>query len=224
MSSAVMTKRIARTSPRFKASGLRTQIAGVIYLLTVVAAAFAEIFIRGRLNIAGALMVVLAMIAVTLLFCDILNPLNRRLSLLAASFNLVGLAFEVLRLQPRGANIAVVFNGFFCILIGCFVFRSTSLPRIVGGLMVLGGLGWLTFLSLPVANYLSPYNLAFGLLGEGAVGLWILLMEVNAGRRIEQFSSAGRAPSIAAAGAPLSGADLIRPGIGFYFSRGGKRI
>ena len=224
MSSAVMTKRIARISPSFEASGLRTQIAGVIYLLTVVAAAFAEIFIRGRLNIAGGLMVVLAMIAVTLLFCDILSPLNRRLSLLAASFNLVGLAFEVLRLQPRGANIAVVFNGFICILIGCFVFRSTSLPRILGGLMVLGGLGWLTLLSLSVANYLSPYNLAFGLLGEGAVCLWILLMEVNVGRRIEQFSSAGRAPSIGAAGAPLSGADLIRPGIEFYFSRGGKRI
>jgi hypothetical protein len=169
-------------------------------------------------------MVVLAMIAVTLLFCDILSPLNRRLSLLAASFNLVGLAFEVLRLQPRGANIAVVFNGFFCILIGCFVFRSTSLPRILGGLMVLGGLGWLTLLSLSVANYLSPYNLAFGLLGEGAACLWILWMEVNVGRRIEQFSSAGRAPSIGAAGAPLSGADLIRPGIEFYFSRGGKRI
>jgi hypothetical protein len=223
MSSAVMTKWIARTSPRFEASGLRTQIAGVIYLLTVVAAAFAEIFIRGRLNIAGGLMVVLAMIAVTLLFCDTLSPLNRKLSLLAASFNLVGLAFEVLRLQPWGANIAVVFNGFFCILIGCIVFRSTFLPRILGGLMVLGGLGWLTLLSLPVANYLSPYNLAFGLLGEGAVCLWILLMEVNVGRRLEQFSSAGRAPSIAAAGAPLSGADLIRPGID-YFSRGGKRI
>ncbi len=201
MSSAVMTKRIARTSPRFEASRLRTQMAGVIYLLTVVAAAFAEIFIHGRLNIAGGLMVVLAMIAVTLLFCDTLSPLNRRLSLLAASFNLVGLAFEVLRLQPWGTNIAVVFNGFFCILIGCFGFRSTFLPRILGGLMVLGGLGWLTFLSVPVANHLSPYNLAFGLLGEGAVCLWILLMEVNVGRRIEQFSSAGRAPSIAAAGA-----------------------
>jgi len=39
----------------------------------------------------------------------------------------------------------------------------------------LSGLGWLTLLSLPVANYLSPYNLAFGLLGEGAVCLWALL-------------------------------------------------
>ncbi len=96
------------------------------YLLTVLTAASSpRFFVHGRLSVAGGLIVVLAMIAVTLLFCDILSPLNRRLSLLAASFNLVGLAFEVLRLQPWGANIAVVFNGFFCILIGCFGFRSS---------------------------------------------------------------------------------------------------
>jgi hypothetical protein len=175
MSTAVMTERIAETSPRFDATGLRTQIAGVIYLLSVLGAALAEIFVSGKLNVAEGLMVVLAMLAVTLLFYDVLDPLNRRLSLLAASFNLVGLAFEVLRVQPRGANIAVMFNGFFCILIGCLVFRSSFRPRILGAFMALGGLGWLTLVSWLVAHHLSPYNLAFGLLGEGAVCLWVLL-------------------------------------------------
>jgi hypothetical protein len=175
MSTAVMMDRVAEASPSFAASGLRTQIAGVIYLLIVLAAAFAEIFVGGRLNLVGGLVVVLAMIAVTLLFYDILGPLNRRLSFLAGSFNLAGLAFEVLRLQPHGVNIAAVFNGFFCILVGCLVFRSTFRLRILGALMALSGLGWLTLVSLPVANYLSPYNLAFGLLGEGAVCLWVLL-------------------------------------------------
>jgi len=181
-----MTERIAETSPRFEASGLRTQIAGVIYLLIVLAAAFAEIFARGKLNVAGGIMVVLAITAVTLFFYDILSPLNRRLSLLAASFNLVGLAVEVLRVQPRGANIAVMFNGFFCILVGCLVFRSSFPPRILGALMALGGLGWLTLVSSLLANYLSPYNLAFGLLGEGAVYLWLLVMGVNVQRWTEQ--------------------------------------
>ena len=175
MNIAFMTEQVAEASPRFSASGLRTQIAGVIYLLTVLAAAFAEIFVRGRLDIAGSLMVAFAMTAVTLLFYDILSPLNRKLLVHAASFNLVGLAFEVLRVQPHGANIAVVFNGFFCILIGCLVFRSISVPRILGALMALGGLGWLTLVSPLLANYLSPYNLAFGLLGEGVVCLWVLL-------------------------------------------------
>jgi hypothetical protein len=191
MSTAVMTERTAETSPRFEASGFRTQIAGVIYLLTVLAAAFAEIFVGGKLNIAGGLMVVLAMTGVTLLFYDILSPLNRRLSSLAASFNLVGLAFEVLRLQPRGANIAVMFNGFFCILIGCLVFRSSFLPRILGALMALGGLGWLTLVLPLLANYSSPYNLAFGLLGEKVVCLWVLLAGVNVQGWNERDSAAG---------------------------------
>jgi hypothetical protein len=38
------------------------------------------------------------------------------------------------------------------------------------------GLGWLTLLSSPLASNLSPYNLALGILGEGSVCLWILMM------------------------------------------------
>jgi hypothetical protein len=34
-------------------------------------------------------------------------------------------------------------------------------------------LGWLTFLSPPLANSMSPYNLAPGILGEGALTLWL---------------------------------------------------
>jgi Domain of unknown function (DUF4386) len=110
--------------------------------------------------------------------------------LLAAFFNLVGLAFEALRLQPQGLNIAVVFNGFYCLLIGYLIFRSTFLPRMLSALMSFAGLGWLTFLSTPLVNYLSPYNLASGLLGEGSVMLWLLVMGVNVQPWKEQASAA----------------------------------
>jgi hypothetical protein len=172
-----MTERMAAASPRFKA-----KIAGVLYLLSVLTAAFAEIVIRGSLNVAGGLIAISAMVAVTLLFYDNFSPVIRSLSFLAAFFNLVGLTFEVLRLQPQGANIAIVFDGFYCILVGYIVFGSTFVPRILGALMAVGGLGWLTFLSSPLANYLSPYNLALGLLGEGSVCLWLLVAGVNAQR------------------------------------------
>jgi hypothetical protein len=126
---------------------------------------------------------------VTLLVYDIFKPVNRGVSLLAAFFNLVGLTFEALRLQPKGVNIALVFVGFYCILIGYLIFRSTFLPRILGVLMAFAGLGWLTFLSTPLANYLSPYNLALGLLGEGSVFLWLLVKGVNVLRWKEQARS-----------------------------------
>jgi Domain of unknown function (DUF4386) len=186
MNAAVMTERMAAASPRFK-----VKIAGVLYLLSVLTAAFAEIVIRGSLNVAGGLIAISAMVAVTLLFYDNFSPVIRSLSLLAAFFNLVGLTFEVLRLQPQGANIAIVFDGFYCILVGYIVFGSTFVPRILGALMAVGGLGWLTFLSSPLANYLSPYNLALGLLGEGSVCLWLLVAGVNAQRCKGQAKPAG---------------------------------
>ena len=88
MSAAVMMKRIAEASPRFKA-----RIAGVLFLLLVLTSACTEFFFRGRLSfaadIAAGIIEVSCMIAVTLLFYDIFKPVNRRLSLLAASFNFV---------------------------------------------------------------------------------------------------------------------------------------
>jgi hypothetical protein len=186
MSATLTMGRITAAPPYFKA-----KVAGVLYVLGVLAAALAEIFVRGKLNVAGDLVAFLGMIAVTLLFNDVLSPVSRSLSLLAVSFNLIGLVFEALRLQPHGVNIAIVFDGFYCILIGCVAFRSTFLSRTLGALTGAGGLAWLTFLSPRLANYLSPYNLASGLLGGASVCLWILLIGLNARRRNERATLAG---------------------------------
>jgi hypothetical protein len=174
MSAAVMTQRIAKVSPRFRA-----RMAGALYLLSVVTAACTEIFLRGRLNVAGGLVANAGMAAVTLILYAIFKPVNRRLALLAAFFNFVGLTFEALRLNPRGVDVALVFTGFYCLLIGYLMFRSTFVPRILGALMAFAGLGWLTYLSNPLVNYLSPYNLASALLAEASVFLWLLVMGVN---------------------------------------------
>jgi hypothetical protein len=55
--------------------------------------------------------------------------------------------------------------------------------------MAFAGLGWLTFLSTPLADYLSPYNLASGLLWEGLVMIWLCVMGVNVQRWKEQASA-----------------------------------
>ena len=180
-----MMKRIVELSPRFKA-----RVVGVLYFLSLLTAGFTETFVHGRLNYAGGYVAISGMAAMTLIFYDILKPVNRRLSLLAVFFAFVGLTFEALRLQPKGLNIALVFHGFYCMLIAYLIFRSTFLPRILGVLMAFAGLGWLTYLSNPLVNYLSPYNLASGLLGDVSVFLWLLMMGVNAQRWKEQASAA----------------------------------
>lgn len=171
-----MMERIAEASPRFKA-----RIAGVFYLLNILTGAFA-LFVRGRLGFVVILIATACYIAVTLLFYDIFKPVNKSLSLLAAFFSLVGCTITALspfHLAPLHIN-SLVFFGFYCLLVGYLIFRSTFLPRILGVLMAFGGLGWLTFLSPSLSNYLSPYNLAPGILGEASLTLWLLVIGVNA--------------------------------------------
>jgi Domain of unknown function (DUF4386) len=100
------------------------------------------------------------------------------------------LALMFLELNTQAANIYLVFFGFYDLLIGYLIIRSAFLPRILGWLMVFAGLGWLTFLSPPLANYLSPYILVLGFLAELSLMLWILVMGVNVQRWREQASAA----------------------------------
>jgi Domain of unknown function (DUF4386) len=172
-----MTERIAEMSPR-----LKVRVAGIFYLLAVLTAAFAEGFVRGRLLYAVGLMPVACFVVVTLLLYGIFKPVSRNLALLAACFNLVGLSFEALELHVRGVNVALIFHGLYCLVIGYLAFRSSFLPRILGALMVIGGLAWLTDLSIPLTNHLSPYNVMTGFAGEGLFMLWLLVIGVNAQR------------------------------------------
>jgi hypothetical protein len=180
-----MLKRIREASPSLKA-----KVGGGLFLLVILTAAFTQFFVRGRLGVAADLSVglieVSGMIAVTLLFYDIFKAVNRSLSLLAASFNFIALALELLQWIPRGAFIGIAFHGFYCFLIGYLIFTSTFLPRFLGASMVLAGLCWLVFLSPALTHYLSPYNLALGLLSEASVSLWFLAVGVNVQRWREQ--------------------------------------
>jgi Domain of unknown function (DUF4386) len=175
MNGSEKIQRIAEASPRFKA-----RLAGGLWLLSFLVVAFTETFVRGPLNIAGGLIAVSGMVVVTLLLYGIFKPVSKGISLIAAFSSFVGLGFEALRWQPLGMNVAIVFSGCYCLLLGYLIFRSTFLPRHLGPLMALAGVGWLTYLSTPIANFLSPYNLASGVLGEALVMLWLLVIGLNA--------------------------------------------
>lgn len=189
MSAARMIKRITEASLSFKA-----RIAGVLFLLLVLTATFTEFVVRGRLSvaadIAAGIIEVSCMIAVTLLFYDIFRRVDRSLSLLAASCNVVAIVVELLQFLPHGVNIGLAFHGLYWILIGYLIFRSTFLPRILGAPMAIAGLCWLTCVSPPLANSLSPYNLASALLVEGLVMLWFLVMGVDVQRWKEPVGTA----------------------------------
>jgi hypothetical protein len=101
------------------------------------------------------------------------------------------LALVFLELYGQAVNICLVFFAFYDLLMGYLIFRSTFLPRALGVLMAFAGLGWLTFLSPPLANYLSPYIQVLGILAELLLMLWLLVMGVNVQRWMKQASTAG---------------------------------
>ena len=183
-----MMERIAEAPPHPMA-----RIIGGVYLLYFLTAVGAEVFVgRGRLVVYDAVNLIahVLYIAMTLLFYYMFKPVNRRLSLLAAFFSLVGCANEVLgifNLAPYRIS-SLVFFGPWCLLIGYLIFRSTFLPRILGVLMAFAGVGWLIFLS-PLENRLSTYLKVLGFVAELSLCLWLLVMGVNIQKWEEKVSA-----------------------------------
>jgi hypothetical protein len=99
------------------------------------------------------------------------------------------LAYVSLQFSAQAFDAFIVFFGFYCVLLGYLIFKSTFLPRTVGTLMALAGLGYLTFLAKPLANYLAPYNLFPAAVGEISLMLWLLIVGVNVQRWNERVAA-----------------------------------
>jgi Domain of unknown function (DUF4386) len=182
-------ERIAEAAPR-----PRARFTGVVYLLYFLTAVSADVFVGQDRVVAYDAVNVIAYgfyITVTVLFYYLFKPVHRSLSLLAALFGLVGCANDVLglfNLAPYRIN-SLVFFGPYCLLIGYLIFKSTFLPRSLGVLMALAGLGWLIFLS-PLATHLTTYLKVLGFLSELSLMLWLLVKGVNEQRWQEQANAA----------------------------------
>lgn len=240
MTSAVWMRPMMRASPL-----LRARLAGFFWLLTIVAGVYAMMVDSGivvagnaaataanladhemlfRSGTAAILMSTAFYIVATLLVYELLRPVSRTVSLLAAFFSLVGcaigavacvfdiapfillggarhlnaftpeqlqsLALASISVRLQANDIGLVFFGLHCLLVGYLILKSTFLPRLLGGLMLIAGLGWLTFLFPPLAKSLNPYIIMPGGIGEAALSLWLLVFGINVQRWQEQERNA----------------------------------
>jgi len=160
---------LADASPKLKA-----RLAGAFYVITIVTGGYGEFASRG--THLGHLAVLIAGAAyVVVLLYYLLKPVNVSLALLAAFFSLVGIA---------SSNDSFFFFGLYCLTIGYLIFQSTFLPRTIGVLMALAGVGLLssstlTVMSPALAHSLSMVNTALDGAGEVSLTLWLLIFGVN---------------------------------------------
>src|SRR5262249_12384285 len=105
------------------------------------------------------------------------------------------LALTFLKLHALGYTIGMVFFGFYNLLIGYLILRSTFLPRILGVLLAISGMyyqivNFAEFLSPAFAAHLEPYVPVIGM-AELLPALWLLVKGVNEQRWKEQANHAG---------------------------------
>ena len=104
---------------------------------------------------------------------------------------LQALALLLLNVNDQAAGIALAFFGISTFLNGFLIFRSGFLPRILGALSMMGGLGWLTFIYPPLGNQLFLYVLLIGLIGSASQIGWLLAKGVN----VEKWQKLALAPA-----------------------------
>lgn len=89
------------------------------------------------------------------------------------------LSLIFIRINNQGAAIALVFFGFEALLRGWLIFRSDFLPRFLGVLSMIGGVGWLTWLWPPVGSRMFTVVALFAIAGVLATSGWLLIRGVD---------------------------------------------
>src|SRR5215471_17453722 len=172
-----MASSSASVSPSRKA-----RIAGAFYAVTFAAGTFAAMSssASGSAGTAALLVSSAAYVGVTVLLYRLFKPVSATMSLVGAIFSLTGSVVGALSALhvPMPIN-SLVFFGLYCLSIGYLILRSTFLPRTLGVLLLISGIGWLTFVSPELAHRLSPFNMLPGVVGEGALMLWLLIAGVD---------------------------------------------
>jgi hypothetical protein len=102
------------------------------------------------------------------------------------------LAILFFRLNAYAFEVDLVFFAFYCILTGYLIFKSTFLPRLLGILLMLDGVGWALYIYPPLAAQLFTFIAAASGLAEIPLQLWLLIKGVNPERWNQQAAAMHR--------------------------------
>lgn len=226
----------------------RGRILAALYLFVIAAGVIAQVLISDRLvvrddaartaaNIVAHrslyrlgftifMLEMVAQLATTALYYDLLKPVDRSLARISAVIGWTGagiktmarlfyyapllvlggapylaamptaqleaLALLFLRINSQGAAIALVFFGFETLLRGWLIFRSEFLPRFLGVLSMIGGIGWLTWLWPPLGSRAFTVVALFAIVSVIATAGWLFVRGVDDAKWKERAELAAR--------------------------------
>jgi hypothetical protein len=166
---------VLQTNPRRFA-----RIAGAFYLLAFVFG-IAALSTAGDTRFAANLIAAVVYYVVTVMLYQLYKPVSPTGSLVTALFSFAALTIGVLSdfgVVRFPLNTLVLF-GVYCIGLGWLTLTATFLPKAIGVLLIVAGLGWLTFIHPPLAKRLGAFAMAPGMVGEGALTMWLLAAGVD---------------------------------------------
>jgi hypothetical protein len=225
-----MTSHMAETSP-----STRGRILAALYVFVIITGITAQGFISDRLVVGDDaaqtaanilankslyrlgftifMLEMIAQVAVSALFYDLLKPVSRSVARVSAIIGLIGcgiktmarlfyyaplillggasylsaiqpaqleaLALAFIKINSQGAAIALIFFGFEGLLRGWLVFKSRFLPRFLGVVSMVSGLGWLTFLWPPLGSRAFIGVALFAIAGVVALTGWLFIRGVD---------------------------------------------
>ena len=135
--------------------------------------------------------VTLVIIQTAIIAVNLLNQITPLLLLANETYlntfqqsQLATLSLLSLNIQSQGYAIGLVFFGFYCILIGFVIYKTSAMPRVIGVLYAIAGLCYLInsftmFLSKGFANPIFVYLAIPIFIGELSVCLWLLLKGID---------------------------------------------
>lgn len=99
---------------------------------------------------------------------------------------LQALALLSIKINNVMAGIALVFLGLCTLFQGYLIIKSTFLPRFLGVIAVVSGLGWLTYAYPPLGSALFYYLIVLAMLGLLLTAGWLLVRGVDEQRWLVQ--------------------------------------
>ena len=185
---AATAEKITSSQLLFRAGILSGVVSNVIFVFLVLVLYH---LLREISRKQAMFMVTLVVISVATGFVNTINQLGALIALSGADFlsafeepELDALAYLFIRLHSHGIQIIQIFWGLWLFPFGLLVYRSRFIPKILGVLLIIAGVGYLlgtiTFLILP--QYQSALSTPITVLemGELPIILWLLIVGVKA--------------------------------------------